>query len=64
MKYKAGMITTIETGIYIGEDANVDEKWKGIGVRIEDDILVTNEGNENLTSKVPVDPHEIEALMA
>ena len=64
MKYKAGMITTIEPGIYIGEDANVDEKWKGIGVRIEDDILVTNEGNENLTSKVPVDPHEIEALMA
>ena len=43
---------------------DVDDKWKGIGVRIEDDILVTKDGNENLTSKVPSDPSEIESLMS
>jgi Xaa-Pro aminopeptidase len=43
---------------------NVDDKWKGIGVRIEDDILVTNDGNINLTEKVPSCPKEIESLMA
>ena len=40
------------------------DKWKGIGVRIEDDILVTKDGNENLTKKVPSDPKEIESLMS
>lgn len=64
MKFKAGMITTIEPGIYISSSMNVDDKWKGIGVRIEDDILVTKDGNENLTKKVPSDPHEIESLMS
>jgi len=64
MKFKPGMITTIEPGIYISNAMNVDNKWKGIGVRIEDDILVTKDGNENLTKKVPSDPHEIESLMS
>jgi len=64
MKFKPGMITTIEPGIYISNTMNVDNKWKGIGVRIEDDILVTKDGNENLTKKVPSDPHEIESLMS
>ena len=64
MKFKPGMITTIEPGIYISSSMNVDDKWKGIGVRIEDDILVTKDGNENLTSKVPSDPKEIESLMS
>ena len=59
-----GMVTTIEPGIYIPSSANVDDKWKGIGIRIEDDILVTPDGNENLTEFVPSDPKEIEALMA
>jgi len=64
MKFKPGMVTTIEPGIYIPSSANVDDKWKGIGIRIEDDILVTPDGNENLTEFVPSDPKEIEALMA
>ena len=64
MQFKPGMVTTIEPGIYIPSSANVDDKWKGIGIRIEDDILVTPDGNENLTEYVPSDPKEIEALMA
>ena len=64
MAFKPGMVTTVEPGIYISKDANVDDKWKGIGIRIEDDILVTESGNLNLTAKVPSDPKEIEALMA
>ena len=64
MKFKPGMITTIEPGIYISSSLDVDDKWKGIGIRIEDDILVTKNGNENLTKKVPSDPTEIESLMS
>ena len=63
MKFKPGMITTIEPGIYISSSMDVDEKWKGIGIRIEDDILVTSSGNINLTAKVPSNHEEIEALM-
>ena len=64
MKFKPGMVTTVEPGIYISSSSDVEDKWKGIGIRIEDDILVTAEGNENLTAFVPSDPKEIEALMA
>ena len=64
MRFKPGMITTIEPGIYISSSMKVEDKWKGIGVRIEDDILVTKDGNENLTKKVPSDPAEIESLMS
>ena len=64
MKFKPGMVTTVEPGIYISSSSNVDDKWKGIGIRIEDDILVTDDGNENLTAFVPSNPREIEALMA
>ena len=64
MKFKPGMVTTVEPGIYISSSADVEDKWKGIGIRIEDDILVTAEGNENLTAFVPSDPKEIEVLMA
>ena len=64
MKFKPGMVTTVEPGIYIASSSDVDDKWKGIGIRIEDDILVTADGNKNLTSFVPSNPKEIEALMA
>ena len=63
--YEPGMVVTIEPGIYIAPGSpNIDEKWHGIAVRIEDDIVVTKDGNENLTSAVPKERNEIEALMA
>ena len=64
MKFKPGMVTTVEPGIYISSTANVKDQWKGIGIRIEDNILVTAKSNQNLTDFVPSNPKEIEALMA
>ncbi|MND86060.1 Xaa-Pro aminopeptidase [compost metagenome] len=60
-----GMALTVEPGIYIGADnQSVAKKWRGIGVRIEDDVVVTKQGCEILTSGVPKTVAEIEALMA
>ncbi len=59
-----GMVLTVEPGLYIPADCNtVDEKWRGIGIRIEDDVLVTEQGNEVLTGGVPKNIADIEALM-
>jgi Xaa-Pro aminopeptidase len=59
-----GMVFTVEPGLYIAPEMTcVDEKWRGIGIRIEDDVLLTKTGNEVLTAGVPKDPDEIEALM-
>lgn len=61
---ESGMVTTIEPGIYIHADnENVDPRWRGIGIRIEDDILIRKKGNEVMTADVPKQPGEIEALM-
>ncbi len=62
--FKAGMVMTIEPGLYIDAEADVDEKWQGLGVRIEDNILVTETGYENLTTTAPKTIAEIEAVMA
>ena len=60
-----GMVMTIEPGIYIAPDhKKVAKKWRGIGVRIEDDVAITRKGTEVLTSAVPKTVAEIEALMA
>jgi Xaa-Pro aminopeptidase len=60
-----GVVMTVEPGIYIAPDTkDVPEKYRGIGVRIEDDVLCTNNGPKVLTDKVPKQPEEIEALMA
>ncbi|ROR98857.1 aminopeptidase P [Sinobacterium caligoides] len=60
-----GMVLTIEPGIYVSADnENVEARWRGIGVRIEDDILVTDTGCEVLTASVVKTVDEIEALMA
>jgi Xaa-Pro aminopeptidase len=63
-KLQPGMVTTIEPGLYVALDAeNVPDQYRGIGVRIEDDVLVTPEGNAVLTKKAPKEIDEIEALM-
>jgi Xaa-Pro aminopeptidase len=59
-----GMVLTVEPGIYIAKGADVDQKWWNIGIRIEDDVLVTSEAHEVMTSDVPKSVTEIEALMA
>jgi Xaa-Pro aminopeptidase len=60
-----GMVVTVEPGIYIAPDAkNIPAQWRGIGIRIEDDIVVTRGEPEIITGAVPSDPDEIEALMA
>ncbi|MFQ3248990.1 MAG: Xaa-Pro aminopeptidase [Glaciecola sp.] len=59
-----GMVMTVEPGLYIPASANVDDKYKGIGIRIEDDIVITAGGNHVMTSKVPKEIKQIEALMA
>ncbi|AHG19336.1 proline aminopeptidase P II [Chania multitudinisentens RB-25] len=59
-----GMVLTVEPGLYIAPDADVPQEYRGIGIRIEDDILITQDGNENLTASVVKDADAIEALMA
>jgi Xaa-Pro aminopeptidase len=61
---EAGVVMTVEPGLYIAPDTkDVPEKYLGIGVRIEDDVLCTNNGPRVLTHKVPKQAEEIEALM-
>ncbi|MCG7571931.1 Xaa-Pro aminopeptidase [Pseudoalteromonas sp. CNC9-20] len=62
-EFAPGMVLTIEPGLYIAEDALVAEQYRGIGIRIEDDVLVTEKGHENLSASVPKDIAAIEALM-
>lgn len=59
-----GMVITVEPGLYIAPDADVPAEYRGIGIRIEDDILITADGNENLTASVVKSADDIEALMA
>ena len=60
-----GMVFTIEPGLYFkSDDLLVPEEYRGIGVRIEDDVLVTADGNENLSAALPRDPDAVEAWMA
>jgi len=61
---EAGMVFTVEPGIYVHPTPGVDIRWHNIGIRIEDNVLITNQGHEILTKDVPTDPEEIEALMA
>ena len=65
-KLEPGMVTTVEPGIYIGPhlSAEVPREFHHLGIRIEDDILVTADGHHNLTAAVPKEINEIEALMA
>ena len=60
-----GMVFTIEPGLYIpADDAAVPAKWRGIGIRIEDDVLVTTDGHRVLTGALERSADEVEALVA
>jgi len=59
------MVLTVEPGLYVApDDRSVAERWRGIGIRIEDDVLVSRDGNEVLTAAVPKEADAIEALLA
>lgn len=60
-----GMVMTVEPGIYVSEkNRKVDKRWRGIGIRIEDDVAVTSKGCEILSKGLPKTTAEIEAFMA
>ncbi|NNE67375.1 MAG: M24 family metallopeptidase [Pyrinomonadaceae bacterium] len=62
--FAPGMVLTVEPGIYVpANDKKAPPRFRGVGVRIEDDVLVTEDGNRNLTTKVPKEIDEIEAIM-
>jgi Xaa-Pro aminopeptidase len=59
-----GMAVTIEPGVYVApDDETVEPHWRGIGIRIEDDVVVTREGNEVLSAGIPKAVAELEALV-
>lgn len=62
-KLEPGMVLTVEPGIYIPEGSNTDPKWWRIGIRIEDNILITENGHENLSAFVPKTVEDIERTM-
>ena len=65
IKFQPGMVVTIEPGIYIPNDLEgIPNEFKGIGIRIEDNILITKEGNENLTFETPKEIEEIEKIIS
>lgn len=64
-KLKAGMVFTVEPGLYFQkDDLTVPARYRGIGVRIEDDVVVTARGYRNLSEDIPSDPDAVEAWMA
>jgi Xaa-Pro aminopeptidase len=63
-RLEPGMVITVEPGLYVGEQAGAPEAYRGIGVRIEDDVLVTPEGYENLTAHIAKTPEALEAFLA
>src|SRR5581483_10569351 len=61
---RPGMVLTVEPGLYFNPQfAKCPPGTEGIGIRIEDDVLVTEDGFENLSAKLPRDPSHIEALL-
>ena len=57
---EAGMVLTVEPGLYIGADSDLPPRYRGIGIRIEDDVLVTRDGHEVLSAALPKSPAAIE----
>ena len=62
-KFKSGMALTIEPGLYFTPSPELDEKWWGIGVRIEDSVIITDSGHDNLTADIPRTVADIEAFL-
>lgn len=64
-RIEPGMVFTIEPGLYFkSDDLAVPEEYRGIGIRIEDDVLITETGNENLSAALPRRPEDVESWMA
>jgi len=65
IKFQENMVFTVEPGLYFpADDMDVPAEYRGIGIRIEDDIRITKDGSENLTSMIPKSVEEIEAACA
>jgi Xaa-Pro aminopeptidase len=63
LAFEAGMVMTIEPGLYFrADDESVPERYRGIGIRIEDNILVTENGYENLSAMIAKSVEEIEGM--
>jgi Xaa-Pro aminopeptidase len=62
-RLEPGMVLTVEPGLYVAPDAEAPAEYRGIGIRIEDDVLVTADGHEILSRDVPKEIDEIERLM-
>jgi Xaa-Pro aminopeptidase len=61
IKFKPGMVFTVEPGLYLGlNDQNIPQEFQGIGIRIEDDILITDNGNINLSREIPKEIKDVE----
>ena len=64
-KLRPGMVLTVEPGLYFGPQAKqTPDAYRGIGIRIEDDVLVTDDGCRVLSAAIPKDPDELEAIVA
>jgi len=64
-RLRPGMVLTVEPGLYVApDDETVEPRWRGMGIRIEDDVLITPEGREILSDGVPKNVDEVEALCA
>jgi len=61
---ETGMVTTVEPGIYIGNSRKILKAFRNIGIRIEDDVAVTNKGPDVLSKGLVTDPDDIESLMS
>ena len=62
--FESGMVTTVEPGIYLPSSRKIPARWRNIGVRIEDDVAVTNSGPDVLSKGLVKEPDDIESLMA
>jgi Xaa-Pro aminopeptidase len=61
IKFRPGMVFTVEPGLYLSkEDQNIPSEFRGIGIRIEDDLLITDKGNINLSQEVPKEIKDVE----